>query len=82
VFTFAVCAFITAVPITKLFAGGGGGVERGGHVLRSVFAVCLLVCEFISKRNVCVFITAVPIAKQSYGHYNFAPKLRFSLGNQ
>ncbi len=28
-----VCVFITAVPITKLFAGGGG-VESGGHVLR------------------------------------------------
>ena len=27
------CVFITAVPITKLYAGGGG-VERGGHVLR------------------------------------------------
>ena len=26
------CVFITAVPITKLFAGGG--VESGGHVLR------------------------------------------------
>jgi hypothetical protein len=25
--------FITVVPITKLFAGGGG-VESGGHVLR------------------------------------------------
>jgi hypothetical protein len=28
-----VCVFVTAVPITKLFAGGVGGVERGGHVL-------------------------------------------------
>ncbi len=27
-----VCVFITAVPITKLFARGGGG--DGGHVLR------------------------------------------------
>ena len=29
-----VCVFITAVPITKLFARGGWG-ESGGHVLRS-----------------------------------------------
>jgi len=28
----SVCVFITAVPITKLFARGGGG--DGGHVLR------------------------------------------------
>ena len=27
------CVFITAVPITKLFAWGGG-VNNGGHVLR------------------------------------------------
>ncbi len=26
--------FITAAHITNLFAGGGGGLERGGHVLR------------------------------------------------
>ena len=26
--------FITTVPITKLFAGEGGDVESGGHVLR------------------------------------------------
>jgi hypothetical protein len=28
-----VCMFITTVPITKLFAWGGGG-DKGGHVLR------------------------------------------------
>ena len=38
--------FITAVPITKLFAGGGGGVESGGHVLRETTSrgQCELVC--------------------------------------
>jgi hypothetical protein len=37
--------FITAVPITKLFAGGGG-VESGGHVLRVTTSrgQCELVC--------------------------------------
>ena len=42
-----VCVFITAVPITKLFAGGGaGGVESGGHVLRETTSrgQCELVC--------------------------------------
>ena len=40
-----VCVFITAGPITKLFAGGGG-VERGGHVLRETTSrgQCELVC--------------------------------------
>ena len=32
VFRFRVCVFITAVPITKLFARGEG--DSGGHVLR------------------------------------------------
>jgi hypothetical protein len=37
-----VCVFITAVPITKLFAWGGG--DSGGHVLRGPTSrvVCLL----------------------------------------
>jgi hypothetical protein len=37
--------FITAVPITKLFAGGGG-VESGGHVLRETTSrgQCELIC--------------------------------------
>ncbi len=37
-----VCVFITAVPITKLFAGGG----NGGHVLRETTSrgQCELVC--------------------------------------
>ena len=41
-----VCVFITAVPITKLFARGGGGVESGGHVLRETTSrgQCELVC--------------------------------------
>ena len=36
--------FITAVPITKLFARGGGG--NGGHVLRETTSqgLCELVC--------------------------------------
>ena len=40
-----VCVFITAVPITKLFARGGG-VESGGHVLRETTSrgQCELVC--------------------------------------
>ena len=39
-----VCVFITAVPITKLFARGGGG--RGGHVIRETTSQgrCELVC--------------------------------------
>ncbi len=38
------CVFITAVPITKLFARGGGG--DGGHVLRETTSRgrCELVC--------------------------------------
>jgi hypothetical protein len=38
------CVFITAVPITKLFARGGGG--NGGHVLRETTSRgrCELVC--------------------------------------
>ena len=38
------CVFITAVPITKLFAEGGGG--NGGHVLRETTSRgrCELVC--------------------------------------
>jgi hypothetical protein len=38
------CVFITAVPITKLFARGGGG--NGGHVLRETTnrGLCELVC--------------------------------------
>ncbi len=49
------CVFITAVPFTNLFAGGGEGVERGGHVLRETTSrrQCELVCPS-------VFITAVP----------------------
>ncbi len=31
------CVFITAVPITKLFARGGGG--NGGHVLKYMSGV-------------------------------------------
>ena len=39
-----VCVFITAVPMTKLFARGGGG--NGGHVLRETTSrgLCELVC--------------------------------------
>jgi hypothetical protein len=47
-----VCVFITAVPITKLFAWGGG---RGGLGLRRLV--------FHDNVGVCVFITAVPITK-------------------
>ena len=38
------CVFITAVPITKLFAWGGG--NNGGHVLRETMSqgLCGLVC--------------------------------------
>ena len=40
------CVFITTVPITKLFAGEGGDVESGGHVLRETTrrGLCELVC--------------------------------------
>jgi hypothetical protein len=41
------CVFITVVPITKLFAGGGrGGEWLGGHVLRETTSrgQCELVC--------------------------------------
>jgi hypothetical protein len=39
------CVFITAVPITKLFAWGWGG-NNGGHVLRETMSLslCGLVC--------------------------------------
>jgi hypothetical protein len=39
------CVFITAVPITKLFAWGGVG-DNGGHVLRetTIRSLCGLVC--------------------------------------
>jgi hypothetical protein len=39
------CVFITAVPITTLFAWGGGG-DNGGHVLRGTTSrgLCGLVC--------------------------------------
>jgi hypothetical protein len=51
-----VCVFITAVPITKLFAWGEG--DGGGHVLRETTSRGLsgLICQ----SRVCV-ITAVPI---------------------
>ncbi len=41
---YEVCVFITAVPITKLFARGGAG--NGGHVLRETTSRgrCELVC--------------------------------------
>jgi hypothetical protein len=41
----SVCVFITAVPITKLFAWGEG--DCGGHVLRETTSRCLsgLVCS-------------------------------------
>ena len=32
-YLYKVCVFITEVPITKLFAWGGGG-NNGGHLLR------------------------------------------------
>ena len=63
--------FITAVPITKLFAGGGWGVESGGHVLRETTSrgQCELVCpsRTIEPPRVCVFITAGPIIKLCAG---------------
>ena len=39
------CVFITAVPITKLFAWGGGG-NNGGHALRENTSrgLCGMVC--------------------------------------
>jgi hypothetical protein len=41
-----VCVFITAGPITKLFACGKGGGNSGGHVLRETTSLdlCGLVC--------------------------------------
>jgi hypothetical protein len=33
------CVFITAVPITKLFAGRGGSGNNGGHALRETASV-------------------------------------------
>jgi hypothetical protein len=52
-----VCVFITAVPITKLFAWGGG--DSGGHVLRGTTS--RVVCLLLQYR--CVFFTAVPNTK-------------------
>ncbi len=54
------CVFITAVPLTKLFARGLGG--SGGHVLRETTSRGLCVLAQL-LRSVCVFITAVPITK-------------------
>jgi hypothetical protein len=72
-----VCVFITAGPITKLFACGGGDI--GGRVLRETTSrgLCGLVCPsrtvcvyywdvvclcyYSTYYKVCVFITAVPI---------------------
>ncbi len=56
------CVFITAVPIIKLFARGGGGGM--GHVLRETTSggLCELVCPSRTNEQ-CVFITAVPITK-------------------
>jgi hypothetical protein len=43
--------FITAVPITKLFARGGGG--DGGHVLRETTSrgLCELVCPSLTNER-------------------------------
>ncbi len=71
----AVCVFITAVPIIKLFALGKG--DSGGHVLRetprpvwtsvevSVYSAFITAVPIIKlfAWGVCVFITAVPIIK-------------------
>jgi hypothetical protein len=56
-----VCVFITAGPITKLFAWWWGDI--GGHVLRETTSrgLCGPVCP--SRTTSCVFITAVPITK-------------------
>ena len=45
-----VCVFITAVPITKLFARGGG---NGGHVLRETTSrgQCELVCPSLTNER-------------------------------
>ena len=45
------CVFITAVPITKLFAWGEG--DSGGHVLRETTSrgLCGLVCPRTSERG-------------------------------
>jgi hypothetical protein len=45
-----VCVFITAVPITKLFARGGG--RNGGHVLRETTSRGL--CELVCPSEACV----------------------------
>jgi len=42
-----VCVFITAVPITKLFAWGEG--DSGGHVLRGACHTCVV--EVVKSRN-------------------------------
>ncbi len=52
-----VCVFITAGPITKLFAGGGGGEWTTVHYQSRITA------GPITKVCVCVFITAGPITK-------------------
>ena len=61
---FITCVFITAGPITKLFAGGGGGEWR----------TCATrddeprpVWTSLPITHVCVFITAGPIIKLCAG---------------
>ena len=38
------CVFITAVPITKLFAGGGGPVAANLWVCMCVFITAVPIC--------------------------------------
>jgi hypothetical protein len=59
----SVCAFISAVPIIKLFAWGEG--DSGGHVLRETTSrgLCGLFFFVWTSLPMCVFITAVPLIK-------------------
>ena len=55
-FARGVCVFITEVPITKLFARGGGG--SGGHVLRETMCVGVYYCStyYRAVRELCVCV--------------------------
>ncbi len=50
--------FITEVPITNLFARGGG---VKGELCQKLAVHSVKVCVFITAVPMCVFITAVPI---------------------
>jgi hypothetical protein len=52
--------FITAVPITKLFAGGGGGGQRKWRTLKKDYPLPLAVIHGLVTISVCVCFISTP----------------------